>query len=411
MGQLEWNYPWDLSSTVYRKQDVTQMLDTIVAAVGAKGIGHPNHLEAAGVGVVLSPDAPAGFQGALAACPVRASASAVALNRVQQVFDDPIYEEAGMTVDALEVLFWEGRQYDIDFYGGKQHSAMHIGDFVLRPEVKGTGSSTDASPANGVLALMQALQPAVVYTNQSNLDVNRKLWNAYSDEWQPEEEWVRTEARRAGVADNDMAPHLQFIGDEWTNKHDLDSVLAQFIFPYLNGGVIGEVGSGGGRIACQTADQCGTLDCFDISAGMLEKAKAKTDEAGKTNVSFTLLETTQFPERFAEKFDFVYFFDVLVHVDLHDQWKYVQQLPEILKPGGKALLHTANLCSVKGWERFNKQKEFSVGGFCFTSPDIVLNMIHRQEGLRVVSHSGEYNAPEQSNIYIERDFLVIVERC
>merc|ERR1712166_443407 len=36
MGQLEWNYPWDLSSTVYRKQDVVQMLDTIVAAVGAR---------------------------------------------------------------------------------------------------------------------------------------------------------------------------------------------------------------------------------------------------------------------------------------------------------------------------------------------------------------------------------------
>ena len=216
--------------------------------------------------------------------------------------------------------------------------------------------------------------------------------------------WCRSEIYLECIA-------VQFIGDEWTNKNDLDSVLAQFIFPYLQGGVIGEVGSGGGRIACQTADQCGTLDCFDISAGMLEKAKAKTDEAGKTNVTFTLLETTQFPAQFTQKFDFVYFFDVLVHVDLHDQWKYVQQLPQILKPGGKALLHTANVCSEKGWERFSKQKEFSVGGFCFTSPEIVLIMIRQQEGLRVVSHSGEHNDPAQSNIYIERDFLVIVERC
>ena len=51
------------------------------------------------------------------------------------------------------------------------------------------------------------------------------------------------------------------------------------------------------------------------------------------------------------RFDMVYFFDVLVHVDNHTQWKYIQQLPSVLKSGGRALLHTANICSDKGFER------------------------------------------------------------
>lgn len=282
-------------------------------------------------------------------------------------------------------------------------------DLLLEATKNAPGAQAE-NPAGGVLALMQALQPAVVYTNESNVDTNRKLWDAYADEWNPEEQWVRKEAKRAGVPEEDMQPHLQFIGDEWTNKQDLDSVLGQYIFPYL-GGEVGEVGSGGGRIACQTADKCENLHCFDISAGMLAKAKEKTDAAGKSNVSFTLLETPEFPSQYHEAFDFVYFFDVLVHVDMHTQWKYIQQLPVIMKPGGKVLLHTANLCSSKGWERFSKQKDFSVGGFCFTSPEIVLKMISEQPELRVVRHSAQPSETEESNIYKERDFLVVVEKC
>ena len=277
--------------------------------------------------------------------------------------------------------------------------------------MKCIGAPQDTAQASGVLALMQALQPAVVYANESNTDTNRKLWDAYAQEWTPDEEWVRKEAKRAGVPEAVMEEHLQFLGDEWTNKEDLQSVLAQYIFPYLDeGAVVGEVGSGGGRIVCQTADRCGELHCFDISSAMLAKAKAVSTEAGKHNVSFTLLDNASFPSEYHGRFDFVYFFDVLVHVDLHTQWKYVQELPKILKPGGRALMHTANICSDKGWDRFSKQKDFSVGGFCFSSPDITLRMINEQEGLTVIRHSGEPVDPENSNIYNERDFLVIVER-
>eukprot|EP00656_Telonema_subtile_P056899 TRINITY_DN9230_c0_g1_i1.p1 TRINITY_DN9230_c0_g1~~TRINITY_DN9230_c0_g1_i1.p1 ORF type:complete len:291 (+),score=59.95 TRINITY_DN9230_c0_g1_i1:200-1072(+) len=131
MGSLEWNYPWDLSSTVYRREDVVSMLECIVAQSGVQGISHPNRLELSGMKAVLSGSAPEGFTGALAACPVAPTAAAVVLNRVQEIFENPIYEETNQSVEDLEALFWEGRRFDTAFYGAKEHNAMHIGDFVL----------------------------------------------------------------------------------------------------------------------------------------------------------------------------------------------------------------------------------------------------------------------------------------
>merc|ERR1711907_313280 len=101
----------------------------------------------------------------------------------------------------------------------------------------------------------------------------------------------------------------------------------------------------------------------------------------------------------------VYFFDVLVHVDHHTQWKYIQQLPSVLKSGGRALLHTANICSDKGFERFSRQDEASVGGFCFSSPEIVFKMVKQVPELSIVCHSLEL-PPGVQNIYVQRDFLI-----
>ena len=92
---------------------------------------------------------------------------------------------------------------------------------------------------------------------------------------------------------------------------------------------------------------------------------------------------------FSQKFDFIYSFDCLVHVDLHTQFSYFQQgnffrfsmtmnvqkqmkcqavncsqISQNIKPKtGFALIHTSNLEAPNGWKRFEKQKKFSVRGF------------------------------------------------
>ncbi len=116
-----------------------------------------------------------------------------------------------------------------------------------------------------------------------------------------------------------------------------------------------------------------------------------------------------FPEELDSCAEFLVCFDVFVHMDLHTQWAYWQRFSSCLAPGGMAFVSTANVLSHAGWQRFASQTHYTVGGFHFVSPDTVLHMI-RMAGLQVVvSHSA---GPQERfpNVYLDRDFLVLVRK-
>jgi hypothetical protein len=56
----------------------------------------------------------------------------ITVNRVQDVCGAPIYDE--MTVEELDLLLWDGSEYDEDFYlkNGDNMKSCHIGDFKVR---------------------------------------------------------------------------------------------------------------------------------------------------------------------------------------------------------------------------------------------------------------------------------------
>jgi len=76
----------------------------------------------------------------------------------------------------------------------------------------------------------------------------------------------------------------------------------------------------------------------------------------------------------------------------------------VLKQSGKGLVHTSNITATAGFARFEQQKEASVQGFCFTSPDAVRVMVKRA-GLEIVQES----QIDQSNVYYYRDYLCVVK--
>ena len=89
-----------------------------------------------------------------------------------------------------------------------------------------------------------------------------------------------------------------------------------------------------------------------------------------------------FPD-FGKKFEFVYCFDVFVHVDMHCFYQQLINLKPHLCPTAKIFLSVADITSTLGFDRFKKQKSFKVSGFCFMSPDIAKKIVD-EAGYKII---------------------------
>lgn len=234
-----------------------------------------------------------------------------------------------------------------------------------------------------------------------NLAYNRHIWDWYAGRW-GDPEFRRQHLAYEGRPDEDPET-LTHLGDEWGRPADVRAVVDEWISPEVGPtSVVGEIGTGGARVATLVAPAVGEFHGFDIAPRMLERARRELQHVPHTR--WHLLDGPRLPDELAGSFDFLYSFDVFVHLDLHVQWRYFAEFARMLRPGGRAFVHTANLTSDAGWERFAAQEVYRVEGFYFTTPESVRTLA-RRAGLDVVREKG--NAP--GNFYDERDYLVLVE--
>lgn len=233
-----------------------------------------------------------------------------------------------------------------------------------------------------------------------NLEHNRALWNRYAKTWDKK----RINVENPEIGEEERAAYLTFLGDEWGRRSDVDTIVEDYIYPYITpDSVVAEIGVGGGRIASRVAGKVKELHALDISKEMLEKAR--TALADHTNTRFHLLDYPEFPDTLIERCDFIYSFDVFVHLDLHTMWKYFRQIHRALRTGGHAFIHTSNLKAPGGWERFSSQEEFSVIDHYPISPEII-DILAERSGLKIIKSS----IPDPANFYLNRDYLVILEK-
>lgn len=315
-------------------------------------------------------------------------------------------------------------------------------------------ASTPDTP-QALINLVQSLSHVITYTDSSNVDTNRKLWDNYAREWvralpMPSTPLIvavyqllsltiirffgdfpfpqSTDADYVVKMVNNLSDskdatpgnYLHLLGEEWSDRLSFQQVLEDFFWPNLKeSDQVAELGSGGGRVSSRVVRHVGSLHCYDISKEMLKKAeKAVADSLQEASLSkptkFEFLAGPALPADVSSTYDFVYAFDVFPHVDLHTQWKYYQEFARVLKPGGKAIIHTANLEAPEGWDRFASQGKYSVGGFYFMAPSSVL-MLARKAGLEVVLTSAQVQESEKkesrsANTYYNRDFMVLVSK-
>jgi ubiquinone/menaquinone biosynthesis C-methylase UbiE len=237
-------------------------------------------------------------------------------------------------------------------------------------------------------------------SKSSNFEYNQVFWNRHAKSWDK----TRDPVENPDIPEYERVNYINYLGDEWGKVSDVSQIVTEYIYPYISKeSIVAEIGVGGGRIASKVADKTKEFHCFDISSEMLKRAKSVLSKY--SNIHYILLNRPKLPDRYEGYFDFVYSFDVFVHLDLHTMWKYFCEIKRTLKNGGKAFIHTTNLKTPGGWKRFSSQKEYSPEYHYFISPEIV-QLLAQHCDFEIIKTS----CVDPNNTYFYRDYLAILQK-
>ena len=120
--------------------------------------------------------------------------------------------------------------------------------------------------------------------------------------------------------------------------------------------VVLEIGCGIGRVGKQLASRCRKWIGCDVSARMLKLAAERLREF--PNVE--LVETSGYDLKPITdvSVDLVYCTAVFMHLEQWDRYNYVEEAFRVLRAGGKLYVDNVDLCSEKGWEIFQRHRQF-----------------------------------------------------
>lgn len=138
--------------------------------------------------------------------------------------------------------------------------------------------------------------------------------------------------------------------------------LNETIFaPFLDSpGVLLEIGPGGGRFTEVLLPQCRELIAADTSRTMLRILRSRF-EGGERQPRVLHLDGRGLMTLASESVDAVFSYDVFVHLEHWDFFRYLLEIRRVLRADGKAIIHHANTFSPLGWEKFLLDVETCAG--------------------------------------------------
>ncbi len=170
-GRVDYNYPFDLCSTIYRSRDAL----SIISSLSDISASHPNRLEPAGNkalgGLAL------GSRGAM---PRVKTAVVVTLNRVQDVHSAPLYGE--VPVEELAAELARGRILDPQAFAKGVALSAHVGGLHLKP-IGACPKPPDTLPPFSVLLPVKVGPPSAAQV------AARSLVEAYLGIHEPRPSW------------------------------------------------------------------------------------------------------------------------------------------------------------------------------------------------------------------------------
>jgi ubiquinone/menaquinone biosynthesis C-methylase UbiE len=173
------------------------------------------------------------------------------------------------------------------------------------------------------------------------VDALRMAWSRYPEEWK---------------TDQALSMGAETLGEEWGGPEFADRIV-ELVEPYLGGGTdVLELGCGGGKFSRRLAPRCRSLLCTDISAEMIEHTRATLSTRGlDENVDYLVLNGVDFSGVPDESADFIFSYDVLLHLPPENVYSYMCDARRVLRDNGVFMLHQVNLASHGGMEHFLKQ--------------------------------------------------------
>lgn len=126
-GTGDWNYPWELSASIYKKGTVKEFIKEIRLRWGEEGTANPNRLEAYG-SMLAAANIPVQTHNNF--CQKKPVCSTITINRVQEEYKNSVINE--IPPETLIQYFWLGEQYHTDTYKKTVFASIHIGDFWIK---------------------------------------------------------------------------------------------------------------------------------------------------------------------------------------------------------------------------------------------------------------------------------------
>ncbi|MDA0171528.1 class I SAM-dependent methyltransferase [Solirubrobacter taibaiensis] len=165
-----------------------------------------------------------------------------------------------------------------------------------------------------------------------------QTWSKYAREW----------------ADRpDLNLGTQVLGEEWGGPEFAARIIHEVAAPYLGDVDVLELGCGGGKFSAHLRERTRHLTCADISSDMLARTRAHVGEG--PDVRYLQLTGRNFNDVADASIDFIYSYDVLLHLQPQNVFSYLLDARRILRPGGVILIHAINLASPGGSYHFEVQ--------------------------------------------------------
>jgi ubiquinone/menaquinone biosynthesis C-methylase UbiE len=178
-------------------------------------------------------------------------------------------------------------------------------------------------------------------------------------------------------------------GEEWTpsvawKQALVNDVLCRYIEP---GGTVLEVGPGAGRWTEVLQAMATRLMVVDLSPTCIGLCQQRF--AGSANVEFYVNDGRTLPAVASESVDYIWSFDVFVHIAAPDIERYLQEFARVLRRGGRGVVHHANALQYPedfpGWRSRMTEERFA--------------QLAEGNGLRVVRQFQRFGPADQFQVY------------